>query len=150
MSGSLGGNSEFNSLQSLVNGGAAAGGVVPVTMNMGVSINMENYAGVTSSAPVAVGSGIIGGGGAISAGGGGSELMTGKKKRGRPRKYDSNGNITPGYVKSAPAAAQMPSQPCFTLSTPPSFGTTAGAKRGRGRPSGSGSRKTPASLGKFS
>lgn len=150
-SGSPSGNSEIDSLPSIENGGAAAGAVV-------------KNAGATSSAAVAVGGqiigtgqtmggGITGIGGEISAGGGGIasiELTVAKKKRGRPRKYDANGNLTPGYVKSAmkspPAAA---AQPCFTLSTPPSYGFTSGAKRGRGRSAGSGSLKTLASLGKL-
>lgn len=64
--------------------------------------------------------------------------LLGKKKRGRPRKYDADGNLRVSYT-----AAQPPSG--FTLS-PPDFSSS---KRGRGRPPGSGNWQLLASLGEF-
>ncbi|KAK6140020.1 hypothetical protein DH2020_026236 [Rehmannia glutinosa] len=63
--------------------------------------------------------------------------------RGRPRKYDSDGNLNAAYVKSPPVAA---AQPGFTLSTPPSYEYSSGSKRG---PSGSGNWNALASLGEL-
>ncbi|KAL3839751.1 hypothetical protein ACJIZ3_024342 [Penstemon smallii] len=148
-SGSLGLNSESDSPPSSgapyggFGGGAGGGGgsgVLPEVMDM----SLEKNAGVTSLPEVAVGGGVIGvmGGGIIGGGGGvgvvagSGELAMGKKKRGRPRKYDSDGNLRPGYIKSPPVAAAA--QSGFTLSTPPSYEYSSGSKRGRGRPSGSG------------
>ncbi|KAI3473939.1 hypothetical protein Pfo_028513 [Paulownia fortunei] len=174
-SGSPGGNSEVDSPPSSggayggEDSGAGGGGVFPEVINMALNISMEKNAGMTSSPAVAVGAGVIGGGrvmgggiigsgggggvmggGAIGVGGGGGgsgEIMMGKKKRGRPRKYDSDGNLRAAYVRSPPgAAAQTPSQPGFTLSTPPSYEYTSGSKRGRGKPSGSGNWQALASL----
>nr|POE90966.1 at-hook motif nuclear-localized protein 1 [Quercus suber] len=62
----------------------------------------------------------------------------GKKKRGRPRKYDADGNLRVSYT-----AAQPP--PGFTLS-PSDFSSS---KRGRGRPPGSGNWQLLASLGEL-
>ncbi|XP_020206410.1 AT-hook motif nuclear-localized protein 1 [Cajanus cajan] len=53
----------------------------------------------------------------------GSLDLFGKKKRGRPRKYDADGNLR---VSATP---QPPPPPGFTLSTPPEFSS----KRGRGK-----------------
>ena len=64
--------------------------------------------------------------------------LLGKKKRGRPRKYDADGNLRVSYT-----AAQPP--PGFTLS-PSDFSSS---KRGRGRPPGSGNWQLLASLGEF-
>ncbi|KAK6147116.1 hypothetical protein DH2020_018028 [Rehmannia glutinosa] len=115
---------------------------------------MEKNAGMVSSPALPVGGGgviesgggVIGGG-PIGVGGGGGQLLMGRKKRGRPRKYDSEGNLNAAYVKSPPvAAAQTAAQPGFTLSTPPSYEYTSGPKRG---PSGSGNWNALASLGQF-
>lgn len=47
-----------------------------------------------------------GGGGMVGSGGNGVVVGSGdKKKRGRPRKYDADGNLTPQYIKAAAAAA---------------------------------------------
>ncbi|XP_010243487.1 PREDICTED: AT-hook motif nuclear-localized protein 1-like [Nelumbo nucifera] len=89
--------------------GASQGGVVPQVMNMAVSMSMERSLG----------------GGAV-----GMDML-GKKKRGRPRKYGSDGSIalalSPGYSSS-----------------PSDF-----SKRNRGRPPGSGNRQILASLGEL-
>lgn len=71
----------------------------------------------------------------VNTGGLGGDLM-GKKKRGRPRKYDSDGNLRVQYVKSPP---------------PPSHSSSSdySSKRGRGRPPGSGNWQLLASLGQF-
>lgn len=137
-SGSPGGNSEYDSPPS--SGGASGAAVVPEIINTATE---DKIAEITSSPGVALSVGVIEGSrikdaviissdGAL---GGTGELMMGKKKRGRPRKYDSEGNLRPGYVRSA---AQTPSSE-YTL----------GSKRGRGRPSGSGIWKTLGSLGEF-
>ncbi|KAL3631983.1 hypothetical protein CASFOL_024967 [Castilleja foliolosa] len=60
---------------------------------------------------------------------GNSDLSTGKKKRGRPRKYDADGNLNPAYIK-LPSVAAAPPQAGFTLS-PPSYEHSAGSKKGR-------------------
>ncbi|KAG7958137.1 hypothetical protein I3843_10G004400 [Carya illinoinensis] len=69
----------------------------------------------------------------------GSAELFGKKKRGRPRKYDADGNLSLSYT--------VPPPPGFTLSpsSPPEFSS----KRGRGRPSGSGNWQLLASLGEL-
>ncbi|KAK4396456.1 AT-hook motif nuclear-localized protein 1 [Sesamum angolense] len=154
-SGSPAGNSEVDSPPSSVgayggqDSGAAAGGVVPGTINMGVNISMEKNAGVTNSPAVPVGAGVTGGSGVMGGGilgGGSGELLMGKKKRGRPRKYDADGNLRAGYMGSPPGAA---AQPGFTLSTPPSHEYPSGPKKGRGKNSGSGNWKALASLGEL-
>ncbi|GFP88136.1 putative DNA-binding protein escarola [Phtheirospermum japonicum] len=162
-SGSLSGNPESES-PPLSGGGVYAdhdggagggGGVGPGMINMNISMD-SSAAGINSPA-VGVGGGVIGsggviGGGVIDSGGGGvlggaavgvrvggnGDLSMGKKKRGRPRKYDADGNLNPAYIKSPSVAAAAP-QPGFTLSTPPSYEHSAGSKRGRGKHSGPGS-----------
>ncbi|KAK6140103.1 hypothetical protein DH2020_026101 [Rehmannia glutinosa] len=155
-----GSNSEIDSPPSSGGGfggedsGAAGGGMVPGIINTAVNISMEKNAGMTSSPALAVGGGgVIGsggdviGGGPIGVGGGSGQLMMGKKKRGRPRKYDSDGNLNAAYVKSPPvAAAQTAAQPGFTFSTPPSYEYSSESKRG---PSGSGNWNALASLGEL-
>ncbi|KAK3226718.1 hypothetical protein Dsin_006580 [Dipteronia sinensis] len=71
------------------------------------------------------------------------------KKRGRPRKYDSDGNLRlPTYNNNNnknPAAASSP--PGFSLT--PSTDFSSSSKRGRGRPPGSGNWQLLASLGEL-
>ncbi|XP_041024988.1 AT-hook motif nuclear-localized protein 7-like isoform X2 [Juglans microcarpa x Juglans regia] len=72
----------------------------------------------------------------------GSAEFLGKKKRGRPRKYDADGNLRQSYtVPPSPGFALSPSSP-----TPPS---PFSSKRGRGRPPGSGNWQLLASLGEL-
>ncbi|KAF5473777.1 hypothetical protein F2P56_005738 [Juglans regia] len=72
----------------------------------------------------------------------GSAEFLGKKKRGRPRKYDTDGNLRQSYtVPPSPGFAFSPSSP-----TPPS---PFSSKRGRGRPPGSGNWQLLASLGEL-
>lgn len=164
-SGSLSGNPESDSPP--LSGGNYVGhgggsGVVPEVINMDIS--MEKSATVINSPTVEVGGGVIGGGGVLGAGvidggaavlgggavggrgGGNGDLTMGKKKRGRPRKYDSEGNLNPAYIRS-PTALQAAAG--FTLSTPPSYEYSSGSKRGRGKHSGSGNWPILASLGEF-
>ncbi|CAO2839412.1 unnamed protein product [Amaranthus hypochondriacus] len=57
-----------------------------------------------------------------------------KKKRGRPRKYDINGNLNPAYVnrkKISTPENPVSHPPGFTLTTP--FPTEYGMKKGRGK-----------------
>ncbi|KAK2987912.1 hypothetical protein RJ640_003179 [Escallonia rubra] len=76
---------------------------------------------------------------AVSSGGGNAD-STGKKKRGRPRKYDADGNLTAPYLNKV---ASPP--PGFYLTHSPDFSS----KRGRGRPPGSGNWQLLASLGEL-
>ncbi|KAL3646824.1 hypothetical protein CASFOL_009368 [Castilleja foliolosa] len=156
-SGSLSGNPESESPplsgDGVYAGHGGGGGVDPGMINMNIS--MEGSGAGINSPALGVGGGVIGsggviGGGIIDSGGGGalgggaidvrvdgnSDLSTGKKKRGRPRKYDAEGNLNPSYIKSPPVAA---AQAGFTLSTPPSYEHPAGSKKGRGKHSGPGS-----------
>jgi hypothetical protein len=74
-----------------------------------------------------------------------NDLMNtrGKKKRGRPRKYDSDGKLRVPYMAVAEGALGTPPTG-FTLTISPSS-----TKRGRGRPAGSDNWKIFASLGEF-
>lgn len=170
-SGSLSGNPESESpplsgggdyVDHGAGGGVGRRGVLPGVIDVGMS--MGKSAAVVNSPAVEVGAGAVGGGGAIGGaaidggggvlgggavgplGGGNGDLSMGKKKRGRPRKYDADGNLNPAYIKS-PTAVQAG----FTLSTPPSYEYSSGTKKGRGRPSGSGSGNWQilASLGEY-
>ncbi|KAF7804343.1 AT-hook motif nuclear-localized protein 7-like [Senna tora] len=78
---------------------------------------------------------------ATTAGSQGTFDLFGKKKRGRPRKYDSDGKLrlTTSY-QGAPSSQQQ----AFSLS--PTSTSDFSAKRGRGRPPGSGNRQILASL----
>ncbi|KAK3008067.1 hypothetical protein RJ639_013510 [Escallonia herrerae] len=76
---------------------------------------------------------------AVSSGGVNAD-STGKKKRGRPRKYDADGNLTAPYLNKV---ASPP--PGFYLTPSPDFSS----KRGRGRPPGSGNWQLLASLGEL-
>ncbi|XP_061368714.1 AT-hook motif nuclear-localized protein 7-like [Gastrolobium bilobum] len=69
--------------------------------------------------------------------------LFGKKKRGRPRKYDSEGNLTLTYQKKSATTPTTPTS--FTLS--PTSPSEFSNKRGRGRPSGSGNWQLLASFG---
>ncbi|CAL5350806.1 unnamed protein product [Camellia sinensis] len=108
---------------------SGGGGVVlpQVMMNM----SMERSLGITTT----------GGGGVAGGGGGGGGLLV-KKKRGRPRKYDSDGNLR---LPSIP-----PPPPGFSFSPPFSSSSEfSSSKRGRGRPPGSGNWQLLASLGEL-
>ncbi|KAL2229336.1 AT-hook motif nuclear-localized protein 1 [Sesamum indicum] len=167
-SGSLSGNPESES-PSLSGGdyvghggGTGGGGVAPGVLNMDIS--MEKSAADMFSPAVGADGGAVGGGGVVGGvgtdgggvgilgggavggrgGGGNGDLTMGKKKRGRPRKYDADGNLNPAYIKSPPV---LPAG--FTLSTPPSYEYSSGSKKGRGRPSGSGNWHILASLGEL-
>ncbi|GER33694.1 AT hook motif DNA-binding family protein [Striga asiatica] len=149
-SGSLSGNPESESpplsgVGDYADHGAVAsgggGGSVHGLINVNISVEHAAAAAATAAGPPAAeaGGGVFGvsGGGLVSSGsgggggGGGSDLSSGKKKRGRPRKYDAEGNLNPAYIKSSPLAA--PPQTGFTLSTPPSYENSGGPKRGRGK-----------------
>ncbi|KAL6503068.1 hypothetical protein OROHE_023697 [Orobanche hederae] len=163
-SGSLSGNPDSESPPLSGGGhytGGGGGGVVPVVINMNVSMDSSG-AGV-GSPDAGVGGGFISGGGGVvggaivggvvglsgvgvasgGRGGGSGDLSTGKKKRGRPRKFDADGNLNPAYLRSktaaaAAAAGRIP-QAGFTLSTPPSFEYSAGSKGRQDKHSGSSS-----------
>ncbi|KAG8376658.1 hypothetical protein BUALT_Bualt09G0086500 [Buddleja alternifolia] len=116
-SGSPLGNSDVDSPPSIggaYGGGHGGGGFLPGNINMNMSV--EKNAGVTTNTnPPAVlpdgavnggvmgGGGIIGGdgGGAIAVSGGSGELSMGKKKRGRPRKYDADGKLSELFATTA-------------------------------------------------
>ncbi|KAI4300408.1 hypothetical protein L6164_033791 [Bauhinia variegata] len=111
--------------------GSPVSASVPEVMNMA---NVENSGGATVAAvaPATIST-------PASTGGGGSLDLFGKKKRGRPRKYDADGNLRSVY-QSAPQAS-----PGFSLS--PGSPSEFSSKRGRGRPTGSGNWQLLASLG---
>jgi hypothetical protein len=71
----------------------------------------------------------------------GSGELFGKKKRGRPRKYDADGNLRLSYT--------VPPPPGFALSPSSPHPSEYSSKRGRGRPPGSGNWQLLASLGEF-
>jgi hypothetical protein len=71
----------------------------------------------------------------------GSGELFGKKKRGRPRKYDADGNLRLSYT--------VPPPPGFALSPSSPHSSEYSSKRGRGRPPGSGNWQLLASLGEF-
>ena len=116
-SGSPASFSETGSPTLLPFSGGVGGGMVPQVMGMGVNMSLG---------------GTFGGGGNGSCGD-----VTGKKKRGRPRKYDSDGNLRVSY-KSPP--------PGFLLSP---HSSDLSAKKGRGRPPSSGNWQLLASLGEI-
>lgn len=131
-----------------VSSGAEGPVVVPEVMNMAVSMSMEKSLGVPAAATVEGGGGGVVGGGVMSSGSGDLRMVSGstegKKKRGRPRKYDSEGNLRVPYTMTATPPSG------FTLSSPTSPQYSSSSKRGRGRPLGSGIWQHLASLGKFS
>ncbi|THG18808.1 hypothetical protein TEA_001197 [Camellia sinensis var. sinensis] len=111
---------------------SGGGGVVlpQVMMNM----SMERSLGITTT----------GGGGVAAGGGGGGGGLLVKKKRGRPRKYDSDGNLR------LPSIPPPPPPPGFSFSPPFSSSSEfSSSKRGRGRPPGSGNWQLLASLGEL-
>lgn len=69
----------------------------------------------------------------------GSGELPGKKKRGRPRKYDADGNLRLPYAMSTG----------FALSPSSPTSSEYSSKRGRGRPPGSGNWQLLASLGEL-
>lgn len=161
-SGSLSGNPDSDSpplsggdyvVHGGVGGAAAATGVgmPPEVVSMGIA--MEKSAAAAVEVGVGGGGVVIDAGGAAVLGGGGrggggnGDLGMGKKKRGRPRKYDADGNLNPAYIRS-PTAMQAAAG--FTLSTPRSYENSSGSKRGRGKhSSASGNWQILASLGEF-
>ncbi|CAJ1968751.1 unnamed protein product [Sphenostylis stenocarpa] len=108
----------------------------PMNMNVNMNMNVGNTEGTTTptpaptpptttmvpSVPAATTTTTLATTTPGSTGGQGSFDLFGKKKRGRPRKYDADGNLR---VSATPT----PPPPGFTLSTPPEFSN----KRGRGK-----------------
>ncbi|CAL5207358.1 unnamed protein product [Lathyrus oleraceus] len=78
--------------------------------------------------------------------GGGSFDLFGKKKRGRPRKYDADGNLNPNYkkIEKTPTTTTplLPPPPGFTLSS-----NEFSSKKGRGKPTGFGNYQILSSFG---
>ncbi|KAK7355482.1 hypothetical protein VNO80_14738 [Phaseolus coccineus] len=108
----------------------------PMNMNVNMNMNVGNTEGATAQAPApaptptamvpavpaATTTTTLVTTTPGSTGGQGSFDLFGKKKRGRPRKYDADGNLR---VSATPT----PPPPGFTLSTPSEFSN----KRGRGK-----------------
>ncbi|XP_050380417.1 AT-hook motif nuclear-localized protein 1-like [Argentina anserina] len=71
-----------------------------------------------------------------------------KKKRGRPRKYDADGNLRPGQTHNSAHVTRVPpsAPPGFYLSPGSPNPTEFSIKNGRGRPAGSGNWQVLASL----
>ena len=125
-------------------------------MNMNINLSLErslDSAATATATATAEGAGAAGalisaatvipgsGGGTLWSPGSGAGLDSlGKKRRGRPRKYDADGNLRFPY----PVVTTSP--PGFTLS-PSSPTEYSFSKRGRGRPPGSGNGQILASLG---
>ncbi|OMO82018.1 hypothetical protein CCACVL1_12112 [Corchorus capsularis] len=143
ISGSLG-NSDTDSPPAPVSSLVLPHQVMNMDMNMNINMNLERSLDSVTTATGAGGATITaaaaatavqgsGGGGTLGSppGSGGLDSL-GKKRRGRPRKYDADGNLRlPAYqvVTNSP--------PGFTLS-PSSPTEFSSSKRGRGRPPGSG------------
>ncbi|XP_062004564.1 AT-hook motif nuclear-localized protein 1-like [Rosa rugosa] len=72
--------------------------------------------------------------------------LSGKKKRGRPRKYDADGNLRPGQTHNSGHVIHVPPPPGFYLSPGSPSPSEFSAKKGRGRPAGSGNWQVLASL----
>lgn len=92
---------------------------------------------------------VEGGGGDYGGGGNGDLGMLsgsgGTKKRGRPRKYDPEGNLSVPYM----ATATTPPGSTLTSPTSPPHFSSSSSKRGRGRPPGSGNWQLLACLGEL-
>ncbi|KDP36059.1 hypothetical protein JCGZ_10311 [Jatropha curcas] len=114
--------------------------VMNINMNMAAeNINMERTITSSGTTPPS------GFGGSSSAVSGSSADFSGKKKRGRPRKYDSEGNLRP-----QPFHQPLASPHGFSFSpSSPAPPSSDGSKRGRGRPAGSGNWQLLASLGEL-
>lgn len=125
-SGSLGNSDTDSPPAPLSNNNNTNHGVSTTMMMMttGTTTNTTTIA-TTTTTPV------------MSSGGTSGDLF-GKKKRGRPRKYDADGNLRVSYsVPPPPGFAFSPSSSEFS------------SKRGRGRPPGSGNWQLLASLGEL-
>ncbi|XP_042017462.1 AT-hook motif nuclear-localized protein 7-like [Salvia splendens] len=138
-SGSLSGNPGFDS-PPLSGGDYAAHGGVGGPGAGGGGMVSEVVVSMEKSA-AAVEMGVV-----VIDGGGNSDLATVKKKRGRPRKYDADGNLNPAYIKS-PTVMQAAAG--FTISTPRSYDNSSASKKGRGKHSATGNWQIYASLGEL-
>ena len=128
-------------------GNTESGSPQPMSSSIPHVLNMNvEYSGAATAPPPVVAAavtamaatpGSTGGGG-----GQGSLDLFGKKKRGRPRKYDADGNLRMTYKQSdVPQGG-----PRFSLS-PSEFSSSS--KRVRGRPTGSGNWQLLASFGEY-
>ncbi|KAL6141838.1 hypothetical protein ACLB2K_060124 [Fragaria x ananassa] len=72
--------------------------------------------------------------------------LSGKKKRGRPRKYDADGNLRPGHTHNSAHVTHVSPPPGFYLSPGSPNPSDFSVKKGRGRPAGSGNWQVLASL----
>ncbi|PON56108.1 PPC domain containing protein [Parasponia andersonii] len=112
-----------------------------------VNAGTKGSFGSTATATITPSS--TGGGGptaVVTATGTGSADSFGKKKRGRPRKYDADGNLRLSYA-TPPSGSTTPFSLSSPVSSPSEFSSSS--KRGRGRPPGSGNWQLLASLGEF-
>ncbi|KAK6244592.1 hypothetical protein QUC31_011001 [Theobroma cacao] len=128
--------------------------VMNMDMNMSINMTLERsldsaatatatVGGVGAGATITAATAIPGsGGGTLGSPGSGGLDSLAKKRRGRPRKYDADGNLRLPY----PVVTTSP--PGFTLS-PSSPSEFSSSKRGRGRPPGSGNWQLLASLGEL-
>ncbi|KAJ9181457.1 hypothetical protein P3X46_009585 [Hevea brasiliensis] len=127
--------------------------VAPQLMNINMNMAAENMvmertiiASATTTPPT---TGSDGGSGVPVSG---SVDLFRKKKRGRPRKYDSDGNlrVQPFHHQAVPGVTLSPPGFSFSPPSPPSDGLIySSSKRGRGRPPGSGNWQLLASLGEL-
>lgn len=90
---------------------------------------------LTAEAPAITGGGVQG-----------NVDLSGKKKRGRPRKYDADGNLRLGQAHNSGHVSHVPPPPGFYLSPSSPNSSEFSTKKGRGRPPGSGNWQVLASL----
>ncbi|KAJ8899554.1 hypothetical protein K2173_018528 [Erythroxylum novogranatense] len=138
LSGSLGNNSEADSPTPMSSVAVMTTGPPLVNMNVAAAA-AENITSNSAATPATIGSG---------SGGGGSVDLFGKKKRGRPRKYDADGNLRVPALQQA-RVVSSPAGFSFSPSSPLSDQSFSSSKRGRGRPPGSGNWQLLASLGEL-
>ncbi|XP_024031908.1 AT-hook motif nuclear-localized protein 1 [Morus notabilis] len=129
-------NSETDSPRAISNAAAA----VPQAVSAAVGLGNAGMAALATTSFSAAGSGTPG-----------NVDSLGKKKRGRPRKYDADGNLRLSYARVTPPVVQQPGTTPFSLSpaSPSEFSSSSSSKRGRGRPPGSGNWQLLASLGEL-
>ncbi|XP_022746429.1 AT-hook motif nuclear-localized protein 7-like [Durio zibethinus] len=126
--------------------------VMNMDMNMNITMSLERNLDTAATAEGVGAAGAIisaataipgPGGGIVGSPGSGTGLDSlGKKKRGRPRKYDADGKLRYPY----PAMTTSPTGFTLSPSSPTEFSSS---KRGRGRPPGSGNWQILASLGEL-
>lgn len=122
-----------------------------MNMNVGNSASVVNTTGTTTTTSMVISTVAVSTTAAATttpgSSGGGSFDLFGKKKRGRPRKYDADGNLNPNYkkIEKTPSTTPLlPPPPGFTLSS-----NEFSSKKGRGKPTGFGNYQMLSSFGEY-